>query len=108
MNIEPEFYNGPIPGQVDVANTPNTPRHESLSDPILETRPRPIPDPSSATRAISIALDILSFRLILLISVVISGALFIIVAMWPDWIRLAAAAVFAICVTGPIAWLYRG
>lgn len=106
--IQPEFYDGPVPGQVDVPDTTNTQRHEKSPDPISSTRQSPIPDTGSSTRIISIALDILSFRLILLVSVVISGALFLMVAMWPDWIRLAAAAVFAICVTGPLAWLYRG
>jgi len=66
----------------------------------------PLPTPKSREELLSAALDVLSFRLIMLVAVCISGALFALVAIWPSWIRLAGAAVFAMIVAYPIVYYY--
>jgi hypothetical protein len=91
---------------------------QARPDPDLEaTRPRPDPTepqppfpgpkPKLDARALSIALDILSFRLILLLCCVASAGLFFMAAMWPDEWRLGAAAAFSVIVTLPCLVFYR-
>jgi hypothetical protein len=57
--------------------------------------------------AVSVALDILSFRLILLLCCAASAGLFFMASLWPDQWRLAAAVAFSAVVTLPCMIFYR-
>lgn len=69
--------------------------------------PGPKPKDDARTAAFTVALDILSFRLILLLCVLASAGLFACAALWPDQWRLASAVAFSLIVTGPCMYFYR-
>jgi hypothetical protein len=81
--------------------------------PIEDVKPRPedpqppISRPKPKAAALSIALDILSFRFILLLCCVASAGLFVMAALWPDQGRLEAAIAFSVIVTAPCMFFYR-
>jgi hypothetical protein len=56
--------------------------------------------------ALSACLDILSYRVILLLSVLISGGLFGIAAWQPDPWRLGAAGAYSLIVVVPLTFFY--
>jgi hypothetical protein len=97
----------------------------AAAEPVVPLFPQARPDPESVPRPedpeplpngpkrkehaeiVSLALDILSFRLILLLCTATSGGLFFLAALWPDQWRLAAAAAFSVLVTAPSMFFYH-
>jgi hypothetical protein len=69
--------------------------------------PCPGPKPKDMTAIYSAALDILSFRLIMLVCVVASAGMFGLTVIEPDPWRLGAAAAFSLIVTAPVVYFYR-
>lgn len=115
MKAEPirdeEFYD-PEPEASTVADLfgdqPNVPPEVKPKRRYVR-KPFPTPDhPTPPPKAvIAMALDILSFRLIMLLCCVASAMMFTLTIIWPDTQRLGAAAAFSILVTAPVIYFYR-
>jgi hypothetical protein len=111
----------PEPIRQDELYDPDPPASEvvqfpSEATPVEAAKPDPKPEPSMPgpkrkeghLAAVSLALDILSFRLIILLCAMASAGLFVMAALWPDPWRLAAAAAFSVIVTAPCLFFYKG
>jgi hypothetical protein len=66
----------------------------------------PKPKSDSYLTAVSAAMDILSYRIILLLSVLVAGGLFGLATWSPDPWRLGAAAAFSVIVVVPLTFFY--
>lgn len=103
---EAEFYDPPEPKVHRLFNAPIediTPQH-----PIPAPPPMPGPKPKDQyLAAVNAAMDILSYRLIILIAVVAEAAMFGFVVWAPDLIRMGAAGAFAVLVGFPLLYFYR-
>lgn len=66
----------------------------------------PKPKSDSYLTAVSAAMDILSYRVILLLSVLVAGGLFGLATWSPDPWRLGAAAAFSVIVVMPLTFFY--
>lgn len=57
-------------------------------------------------RVMNTAMDLISYRIILLLSVLVSGGLFGLATWYPDPWRLGAAAAFSVIVVAPLTFFY--
>jgi len=98
---ESELYDGPVPGTSNV--------RPLFREPIREVEPRQEPEPPRDKQyvvALTLALDVLSYRLLLLLAIIASAGLFAGAVLWPDPWRLGAAAAFSVIVTLPAIFFY--
>lgn len=100
--VEDDLYDGPdnvTPITVQAAGAVMA--HD---DPPRPTGPKPKSD--SYLAAVSAAMDILSYRVILLLSVLVAGGLFGLATWYPDPWRLGAASAFSVIVVAPLTFFY--
>jgi len=67
----------------------------------------PGPKPKYGFEVIHLALDILSWKLNMLLCCGASAMMFTLAILWPDIQRLGAAAAFSVLVTAPVIYFYR-
>jgi hypothetical protein len=107
---EDELYDKPAPQDQRVVQL--VPPHDECPAPWLKPDPPPpdpppISTPSRKGEIFNVLLDILSFRIIMLLCSMSSAGLFVMASLWPDPWRLAAAAAFSAIVTAPVIFFYR-
>ena len=96
MIEEDEYYDGPVPGS----------NVRPLFQKPIEVESVPRESSGVSIKVVRMAMDVLSFRLILLLATGASAGLFAGVVAWPDMVRLGAAAAFSGIVTLPLIIFY--
>ncbi|HET6376616.1 MAG TPA: hypothetical protein VFF88_11260 [Methylocella sp.] len=85
---------------------------EEITPPQPDPQPDPEPEKDGRSKAeyaavVTAALDILSFRLAVIIAVAAEAGMFGYSVWNPDVVRIAAAAAFAVLVGIPLMYFYR-